>query len=180
VGGDGRLVRLVVAAILSFALVAPLSLTAPFAAPKATALTYVRVSSLAKATVANWIRLPRLRISLPIREGNPYLSSSQISSRYAYHYPGTYWPGGRSNTYLYGHARVGAFLNLKYVVKGDIITLRLVTGAWVKYKVTGKYSVAWNATSWVLPTTYERLTLQTCLGWTRYSRKLIVTAVPAY
>jgi LPXTG-site transpeptidase (sortase) family protein len=180
VRGDGRPVRLVIAAILSFALVAPLSLSAPFAAPRATALTYVRVSSLTRNTPANWIKIPRVGISLPIREGNPYLSPSQISSRYAYHYPGTYWPGGRSNTFLYAHARTGAFLKLKYVVKGDLITVRLATGAWVKYRVTGKYNVAWNATSWILPTSSERLTLQTCLGWTRYARKLIVTAVPAY
>lgn len=175
-----RPVRMVIAAILSFALIAPLSLAGPFGAPRASAVTYVKVSSLTRQTVANWIKLPRLGISLGVREGNPYLKSYQISSRYAYHYPGTSWPGSGHNTYIYGHAQYGAFAKLKYARIGDIITLRLVTGYWVKYKVTGKYNVAWNAVSWVYPTTRERLTLQTCLGAGKYARKLIVTAVPAY
>jgi sortase (surface protein transpeptidase) len=177
VRGGGPL-RFVAATALSLALVAPLSLAGPFAAPPAGALTYVKAATLPAATAANWIKIPRLRISMAIREGNPWLKASQISTRYAFHYPGTSWPGGRSNTYVYAHARVGAFLPLKYVVKGDIITLRLKTGAWVKYKVTGKYNVAWNATQWLLPTKFDRLTLQTCLGAGKYARKLMVTAVP--
>ena len=35
-----------------------------------------------------------------------------IAEHVAYRYPGTSWPGGHSNMYLYGHARVGTFLNL--------------------------------------------------------------------
>ncbi len=176
-----RLVRASVAAFLSLALIAPLSLSGPFGAPGASAAyVYVKVSSLGPATPSNWIKLDRLGISLAIKPGNLDLTVNQISSRYAYHYPGTSWPGGGSNTYLYGHARVGAFLKLKYARKGDIVIVRLNNLKWVKYKVTGLYNVAWNAGIWVFPTSYERLTLQTCLGAGPTARKLMVTAVPAY
>jgi LPXTG-site transpeptidase (sortase) family protein len=176
--GSGGLARIVISSILSFALVAPLSFTPPFAAPSTRALTYVKVSRLEMATPATWISIPRLRINMAIREGNLWLTSAQISSRFAHHYPGSSWPGGHSNTYLYAHARVGAFLNLKNAVKGDIVNLRVGPGRWVKYRVTRKYNVTWNAVSWVLPTNFDRLTLQTCLGAGRYARKVIVTAVP--
>jgi LPXTG-site transpeptidase (sortase) family protein len=139
--------------------------------------TFVRVSSLKKATKATNLSISRLGISMSIREG---VLGGSISTRYAYHYPTTSWPGGHSNTYLYAHAQRGAFLNLKYARKGDILTLRLSTGYYVKYKVIGIASVPWNQGKWVMPTSYDRITLQTCLGNTATSPRLIVTAVPAY
>lgn len=154
---------------------APLGST-PVVAPVA-ALSYVRVSSLKIPTRATSISMPRLGIWMPIRNG---VLGTTISRRYAYHYPTTSWPGGHSNTYLYAHARYGAFLYLRYARKGDLVIFRLATGRYVKYKVTGIYSVAWNAGRWVLPTSSERITLQTCLGPYRTSRRLIVIAVPAY
>lgn len=141
------------------------------------ATSYSRVSGLRGPTRVTTISIPRLRIRMSIRNG---VLSAAISRRYAYHYPTTSWPGGRSNTYFYAHAQVGAFLNLKYARKGDLMLLRLTTGRYVKYKVIGKYSVAWNDGRWVMPTKSERITLQTCLGYTKTSRRLIVIAVPAY
>lgn len=177
-------VRVGLAAALAFSLLGAISFpgsgSGPLSTPAASALTYVRVASLGPATRADWLKLGRLGISMGIRNGILGLSPSQISTRYAFHYPGTSWPGGGSNTYLYAHARSGAFLKLKYAVRGDIITMRLATGAWVKYRVTGKYNVAWNAGIWVFPTSYERITLQTCLGSGPTARKLMVVAVPAY
>jgi Sortase (surface protein transpeptidase) len=181
--GRSRSIRLagLLALSLSFAAGIPELTTAPLGntpvvAPVA-ALSYVRVSSLKTPTRATSISIRRLRISMPIRGG---VLGATISSRYAYHYPTTSWPGGRSNTYIYAHARYGAFLNLQRARKGDLVILRLATGRSVKYKVTGIYSVAWNTGRWVLPTSSERITLQTCLGRSRTSRRLIVTAVPAY
>jgi len=113
---------------------------------------------------------------MSIRNG---VLGAAISRRYAYHYPTTSWPGGRSNTYFYAHAQVGAFLNLKYARNGDLLLLRLANGRYVKFKVTGKYSVAWNNGRWVMPTKSEQITLQTCLG-NKTSRRLIVIAVRAY
>ena len=144
---------------------------------QAGAATFVRVSSLRGPTRATNVYIPRLRIGLPIRNG---VIGGTVSRRYAYRYPGTSWPGGGTNTYLYAHAQSGAFLNLKYARKGDLVTLRLATGRYVKYRVTGVYKVAWNDMRWTRPTARERLTLQTCLGFTRTARRLIVIAVPAY
>jgi LPXTG-site transpeptidase (sortase) family protein len=147
-------------------------------APVAAATSvYSRISSLHGATRATTVSIPRLGISLPILNG---VLSAVISKRYAYHYPGTSWPGGGSNTYLYAHAQIGAFVNLKNARIGDLVTLRLSTGRYVKYKVSAKYNVAWNDDRWLLPTTSERITLQTCLGPYTTSRRLIVIAVPAY
>ena len=144
---------------------------------EADAGTYVRVSSLTKATKATSLAISRIGISMPIREG---VIGAPISTRYAYHYPTTSWPGGGSNAYFYAHAQKGAFLNLKYARKGDILTVRLSTGYYVKYKVIGVASVPWNEGKWVMPTSYDRITLQTCLGNSATSPRLIVTAVPAY
>ena len=181
--GRSRSIRLagLLALSLSFAAAIPELTTAPLGstpvvAPVA-ALSYVRVSSLTTPTRATSIAIPRLRIAMPIRGG---VLGATISPRYAYHYPTTSWPGGHSNTYLYAHAQRGAFLNLKYARKGDLVIVRLATGQYVRYKVTLVASVAWNAGQWVMPTSSERITLQTCLGQSRTSRRLIVTAVPAY
>ena len=114
---------------------------------------------------------------MPIRNG---ILNGTISRLYTYHYPGTSWPGGGSNTYLYAHGQAGAFLNLKYARIGDQITLRLATGHYVRYRVTAVMSVAWNDLRWLRPSSRERITLQTCLGNTKTARRLIVLAVPAY
>jgi LPXTG-site transpeptidase (sortase) family protein len=143
----------------------------------ASALSYVRISSVGPATRATNIWIPRLKIAMPIRNG---VLSGTISRLYTYHYPGTSWPGGGSNTYLYAHGQAGAFLNLKYARIGDQITLRLATGHYVRYRVTAVKSVAWNDLRWLRPSSRERITLQTCLGNTKTARRLIVLAVPAY
>jgi LPXTG-site transpeptidase (sortase) family protein len=114
---------------------------------------------------------------MPIRDG---VLSAVISRRYAYHYPGTSWPGGGSNTYIYAHAQVGAFVNLKNARIGDLVTMRLSSGRYVKYKVSAVHNIAWNDDRWLLPTSSERITLQTCLGPYMTSRRLVVIAVPAY
>lgn len=185
---SGRLGRLRLAGLLALALtcaagvpaltMGPLGST-PFAAPVAAAATspYVRVSSLKGPTRATTVSIPRLHISLPVRDG---ALNAAISVRYAYHYPGTSWPGGHSNTYIYAHAQAGAFVNLKYAHIGDLVILRLSTGRYVKYKVSAKYTIAWNDDRWLLPTTSDRLTLQTCTGHTATSPRLVVLAVPAY
>jgi LPXTG-site transpeptidase (sortase) family protein len=141
------------------------------------AATFTRVASLPGATRATSISIPRLRIGLQIRGG---VLGGTISARYAYHFPATSWPGGHSNTYLYAHARVGAFLALRFARRGDTVVLRLATGAYVRYRVTSVRSVAWNDLRWLRPTASERLTLQTCLGSAKTARRLIVLAVPAY
>ena len=169
-----RLPRRIPALLFALLLVGSFTAAAP---PSADAVTYVRFSSLTKATRADRVVVSRVNISLPIRNG---VIGGTVLERVAYHYPGTSWPGGDSNTYLYAHARTGSFLNLKYMKVGDIVRLRLTTGAWVKYRVTLVKRVAWNDGRWTLLRSSEMLTLQTCTGNTRTADRLVVRAVPAY
>ena len=163
-----RLVALALAVLFAGSLAA-------VSAPSADGITYVRVSSLTRATRADRIVVSRVDISLPIRNG---VIGGTIYERIAYHYPGTSWPGGDSNTYLYAHARTGTFLKLKYMRVGDIVRLQLITGAWVKYRVTLVKRVPWNDGRWTLLTSSERLTLQTCTSNYRTADRLVVVAVP--
>jgi LPXTG-site transpeptidase (sortase) family protein len=137
--------------------------------------TYVSVSSLSGATRADRIVVSRVGINLPIRDG---VLGAPIAERVAYRYPGTSWPGGHSNMYLYGHARLGTFLGLKDMRVGDIVQVHLVTGAWVRYRVTIVRRVRWNDGRWTLLTSTERLTLQTCTSWYTIADKIVVVAVP--
>jgi len=143
----------------------------------AEAYTYIYkpVAGLPGPTKVDRIVISRVSVNLPIRNG---VIGGRIYERIAYHYPGTSWPGGDSNTYLYAHARAGSFLNLKYMRAGDIIRLHLVTGGWVRYRVTLVRRVAWNDGRWTLLTSTERLTLQTCTSYYRTADKFVVVAVP--
>jgi LPXTG-site transpeptidase (sortase) family protein len=171
----------VLALALSFAAGVPGLTTGPLGSSPVVssvqATTYSRVSSLNGPTRATTIAVPRLGIRLPIKNG---VVGAAISRRYAYHYPSTSWPGGDSNSYFYAHAQTGAFVNLKNIRRGDLVTLRLANGKSVKYKVTTKFRVAWNDGRWVMPTSSERISLQTCTGPNKHSPRLIVLAVPAY
>ena len=155
----------------------PTAVPTPKPTPKPTPVsyTYVRVSSLRGPVRVDRIVISRVGISLPIRNG---VIDAPIYERVAYHYPGTSWPGGHSNTYLYGHARAGTFLKLKYVRAGDIVLLHLVTGSWVRYKVTSVRRVRWNDMRVTLLTSTERLTLQTCTSYYKTADKLVILAVP--
>jgi LPXTG-site transpeptidase (sortase) family protein len=150
------------------------SLAAVVPAP-AEARTYGRVASLTKPTPVDRIVISRIGIDLPVRT---VAIGSTIREKVAYHLPGTSWPGGKSNTYLYGHARAGTFLNLQYLRKGDVIQLRLGKAGWVRYKVTSVRRVRWNDRRWMAGTPTERLTLQTCTSYAKTADRLIVIAVP--
>jgi LPXTG-site transpeptidase (sortase) family protein len=137
--------------------------------------TFVSVASLSGATRADRVVVSRVGINVPIRDG---VLEAPIAEHVAYRYPGTSWPGGHSNMYLYGHARVGTFLNLKLMRVGDIVQVHLATGAWVRYRVTLVRRVPWNDGQWTLDTPSERLTLQTCTSWYTTADKIVVVAVP--
>jgi LPXTG-site transpeptidase (sortase) family protein len=168
----GRIAALLPALLVAIVLAGSLTAASPATAD---ARTYVKVSSLTKATKVDKVVVSRVNISLPVRKG---VIGGTVLERVAYHYPGTSWPGGGSNTYFYAHARAGSFLNLKYMRAGDIVRLRLVSGVWVRYKVTIVKRVRWNDGKWTLLTSSERLTLQTCTGNTKTADRLVVVAVP--
>jgi LPXTG-site transpeptidase (sortase) family protein len=139
--------------------------------------TYVKIASLPYASKVDRIVVSRVAINIPIRSGS---IGGTVLERVAYHYPGTSWPGGHSNTYLYAHARTGSFLALWKMRVGDIVRLHLVKGGWVQYRVTLAKRVPWNDGRWTLLTSSERLTLQTCTGNTKTADRFVVVAVPAY
>ena len=160
------------------AILAAIVLVGSFAAATPTTgdgSTYVSVASLSGPTRADRVVVSRVGINVPIRDG---ALDAPIAEHVAYRYPGTSWPGGRSNLYIYGHARVGTFLNLKYMRVGDIVLVHLATGVWVRYQVALVRRVPWNDGRWTLDTPTERLTLQTCTSWYATADKIVVVAVP--
>lgn len=126
--------------------------------------------------VARRIRIPRLGIDLRIVEGD----GVDAPMNKAAHYPGTGWPGGGTNIYLYAHAQTGMFLTLWDAKVGDEIFLDLGDGTSRPYVVTQvKPKVPWNALQYLDPTPLEQLTLQTSTSYTPTAPRFVVIAEPA-
>jgi LPXTG-site transpeptidase (sortase) family protein len=95
------------------------------------------------------------------------------------HYPGTSWPGGGSNIYLYAHARDGMFITLWNAHIGDEVVLTLVDGSQRRYVVSKILpGVPWNDMSVLDPTPTEQLSLQTCTSYQMTAPRFMVLAVP--
>jgi LPXTG-site transpeptidase (sortase) family protein len=132
--------------------------------------------SPAQGIRADRIRISRLSIDLPIVEGD----GIEAPIGKAAHYPSSAWPGGGSNTYLYGHARTGMFINLWQARVGDTIELDLVDGTMRTYVVTQVLpKVPWDAMEYLDPTATEQLTLQTSTSYYATAPRFIVIALPA-
>ena len=132
-------------------------------------------SSAPVGIVANRIVIARLGIDQRIVEGDGL--DAPIGK--AAHYPGTAWPGGGSNIYIYGHARVGMFLSLWQARVGDKVVLTLVDGTTRTYIVTKVLpKVPWNDVSYLDPTPTEQLTLQTSTSYYATAPRFVVIAVP--
>jgi LPXTG-site transpeptidase (sortase) family protein len=126
--------------------------------------------------VATRIRIARLGIDLRIVEGD----GVDAPLNKAAHYPGTGWPLGGTNIYLYAHAQTGMFLSLWDAKVGDEVDLDLKDGSTRRYVVTEvKPKVPWNALGYLAPTPTEQLTLQTSTSYTAAAPRFIVIAVPA-
>lgn len=126
-------------------------------------------------SVASRIRIPRLAIDLPIIEGDGI--DAPLDS--AAHYPGTAWPGGGSNIYIYAHARRGLFIGLWDVRQGDEVLLDTVDGRTVTYVVEEiRPKTPWDAVELLEPTDEERLTLQTSTSYTATAPRFVVIALP--
>lgn len=125
--------------------------------------------------VARRIRIARLGIDLRIVEGDGIDAPIDRAA----HYPGTGWPDGGTNIYLYAHAQEGMFLALWKARVGDTIELDLVDGTTRAYTVTEvKPKVPWNALEYLRPTPSEQLTLQTSTSYTPTAPRFIVIAMP--
>lgn len=127
------------------------------------------------------IQIPRLAIDLPIGEGDIErdVVVQQTPENFAFHLPGTAIPGMGSNTYIYAHARRGMFLTLWNARAGDQVVISTPDGVALKYVVTEIHPrVPPEDTSWILPTSSERLTIQTSTGPNRDDPRFVVVAVP--
>jgi LPXTG-site transpeptidase (sortase) family protein len=125
---------------------------------------------------AKRIRIPRLDIDLAIIEGDGI--DAPIGK--AAHYPGSAWPGGRSNIYVYGLAQEGMFISLWQARNGDEVELDLVDGSTRTYVVTKVLpKVPWDAVEYLEPTPQEQLTLQTSTSYEPTAPRFVVIAVPA-
>ena len=132
-------------------------------------------SSRPAGIVANRIVIARLGIDQRIVEGDGL--DAPIGK--AAHYPGTAWPGGGSNVYIYGHARVGMFLSLWQARVGDKVVLTLVDGTTRNYVVTKVLpKVPWNDVAYLDPTPTEQLTLQTSTSYYATAPRFVVIALP--
>jgi len=132
-------------------------------------------SPLGHAVVATRIVIARLGIDLPIVEGDGVDAPLYKVA----HYPGTAWPGGGSNIYLYAHARDGMFLSLWNAKLGDQVVLDLANGAQRTYLVTEIMpKVPWDDMALLAPTPHEQLTLQTCTSYQETAPRFVVIAVP--
>ena len=127
-------------------------------------------TELAPATA---IRLGRVGIDVPLIEGDGY----RVPDGAVAHYPDTAWPGEGSNTYVYGHARAGQFLDLWKVRTGDLVEVDMADGTTADYTVSQILPlVRWDALQYLGPTDHEILTLQTCLGYAETAPRFVVIA----
>jgi LPXTG-site transpeptidase (sortase) family protein len=142
----------------------------------ATATPAVTATSRPSGIVARRIRIERLGIDLRIVEGDGIDAPLDKAA----HYPGTGWPDGGTNIYIYAHAQQGMFLELWDAKVGDAVVLDLADGTTRTYLVTGvKPRVPWDALEYVAPTPTERLTLQTSTSYTATAPRFVVIAEPA-
>ena len=127
------------------------------------------------------VQIPRLRIDLPIREGDVArdIENQQTPEHAAFHLPRTAIPGEGSNSYIYAHARTGMFLSLWDAKEGDEVIIVAPDGRTLVYVVREVHPrVPYNETVWVLPTLAERLTLQTSTGPNPQDPRFVVVALP--
>ena len=127
------------------------------------------------AIVANRIVISRLGIDLKVIEGD----GLDAPLGKVAHFPGTAWPGGGSNIYLYAHAQDGMFIKLWNARIGDEVVLTLVDGSERRYVVSQiRPNVTWDDMSVLAPTSTEELTLQTCTSYQYTAPRFLVIAIP--
>lgn len=127
------------------------------------------------------IQIPRLRIDLPIKEGDNArdIDDQKTPEGAAFHLERSAIPGEGSNTYLYAHARTGMFLALWQAKEGDEVVVVTPDGKTLHYVVREVHPrVPPNDTKWVLPSATERLTLQTSTGPNPADPRFVVVALP--
>lgn len=157
------------------------SATPPASASSATSPPSVTIAPPRAIPEGYRVQVPRLRIDLPIKEGDLTrdVDDQQTPEHAAFHLPRTGIPGDGSNTYVYAHARTGMFLSLWEAKEGDEVIVVTPDGKTLPYVVREVHPrVPYNETKWVLPSTTERLTLQTSTGPNPQDPRFVVVALP--
>lgn len=127
------------------------------------------------------IRIARVGIDLPIKDGDPArdIALQRTPDGAAYRLAGAALPGTAGNTYVYGHARWAQFIGLWYAHLDDLIVIS-GPGMTLYYRVTEIHPrVASDDITYLLPSNDERLTLQTSSGPNATDPRFVVIAVPA-
>jgi len=127
------------------------------------------------------IAIARLGIDLAIAEGDLQrdIADQRTPEGFAFHLPGSAFPGDGGNVYLYAHARRGMFLTLWDAQPGDEVALSTPTGI-LRYVVHDIFPrVGPTDVSSASPTPTERLTLQTSTGPSASDPRFVVFAFPA-
>ncbi len=127
------------------------------------------------------VRVPRLRIDLPVAEGiiQRDVEQQQTPEGFAFHLPGTSIPGEPGNTYIYSHARAGMFLSLWDARDGDEVLVVAPDGRILSYVVREvRPRVAPTDVSVAQSTPDQRLTLQTSTGPSPNDPRFVVIAIP--
>ena len=125
---------------------------------------------------AGRIQIARLGIDLAIIDGDGIDAPVDKAA----HYTGTGWPDGKTNIYIYAHARPGIFLPLWGAIVGDRVELLLVDGSKRSYVVDQVLpDVPWDAVQYLQPTPTEQLTLQTSTAPDESAPRFVVIAHPA-
>ena len=141
----------------------------------------VAAGSVTARTTLFRVTIPRLGINLLIKEGDVVrdIDQAHTPDNYAFHLPGTWWPGEGGNTYLYAHARVGMFLSLWNARPGDEVFVTAPDGHLFVYVIREVLPrVAPTDVSSTRPTASERLTLQTSTGPNGSDPRFVVIAFP--
>lgn len=86
-------------------------------------------------------------------------------------------PRSNGNIIIYGHNTREVLNNLRAIVPGQYVTLKLSGGSFRRYQVTHTIEVSPSDTSWLEPTDTEILTVYTCSGLLD-SKRFILRATP--
>jgi len=122
----------------------------------------------------------RLGIDLPLLRGDTVRDTDLRStpSGAAFLLPSSAPPGGGGNSYVYAHARAGMFLSLWDVRLGDVVEVTAPSSEARRYVVTEIHPrVVPTDVRYTLPTSDERITLQTSTGPRDADPRFVVVAV---
>jgi LPXTG-site transpeptidase (sortase) family protein len=122
------------------------------------------------------IRVPELKIDLPIVEGDGYDAPLYKAA----HYPGMPWPGEGGRSMIYAHARPGMFGPLFGAQVGEHVEIAGEDGRTRRY-VIREYYPRWPITDlkWLQPGDHEQLVLVTCTTYNYNDPRIVAVAEPA-